>query len=84
MGNGIETSTNRCDVGALTDQDACRGDQVPPAAHLLQMVPVCDGLAMVGQHLVPVVPPKTLSIQPRSAHTNNLVVADPVSRWRER
>lgn len=46
--------------------------------YLSQGMPVRNGLAWVGQHLVPVVPPQALSIWPRPTHTYHLVVAHPV------
>lgn len=44
---------------------------------LQQGVPVCDGLAWVGQHLVPVVPAQSLGAAPDPHHADDLVVADP-------
>lgn len=56
----------------------------PPRTYLLlgllglqQGVPVCDGLARVGQHLVPVVPAQSLGVAADPHHSDDLIVADP-------
>lgn len=46
---------------------------------LQQGVPVSDGLAWVGQHLVPVVPAQSLGAAAHPHHPDDLVVADPVA-----
>lgn len=44
--------------------------------YLSQSVPVCDGLPRVSQHLVPMVPSETLSVWPRAAHPDYLIVSN--------
>lgn len=46
--------------------------------YLSQSVPVCDGLSWVSQHFVPVISSKAYSIWAGSAHTNHLIVSNPV------
>lgn len=45
---------------------------------LQQGVPVCNGLAWISQHLVPVVPAKSLSIASHPHHTDDLIMTYPV------
>lgn len=45
---------------------------------LQQGVPVCNGLARVSQHLVPVVPAESLGVAPEPHHTNDLIMTYPV------
>lgn len=47
--------------------------------YLSQGVPVCDGLPRVSQHFVPVISSKAHSICASSAHTDHLIVSNPVS-----
>lgn len=47
-------------------------------AYLQQGVPVCYWLSVIGQHFVPVVSPKTLSVQSCSTHSDDFIVSDPV------
>lgn len=46
-------------------------------AHLQQGVPVCYRFPVIGQHFIPVVSPKTLSVQSCSTHSDDLIVSDP-------
>lgn len=46
---------------------------------LQQRVPMSNGLAWISQHLVPVVPAKSLSVASHPHHTNDLIMTYPVA-----
>ncbi len=45
---------------------------------LQQGVPVCNGLAWISQHFVPVVPAKSFGVASNPHHTNDLIMTYPV------
>ena len=74
-------AAKRCESPGKSLQFVCTSpyfEEKGSLRYLSQGMPVCDGLAGVSKHFIPVVTAQTFCFRPGPADTNHFVVAHPV------